>query len=71
MSVIDPDFERVGSIRAHSYESRNGIHVDGVISLTPVIIQKILKYTGGVTLSDGTELNGDNATKVLQKAALL
>lgn len=35
--------------------------------MTPVIIQKILKYTGGVTLSDGTELNGDNATKVLQK----
>jgi len=63
----NPDFERVGSIWAHSYESRNGIHVDGVISLTPVIIQKILKYTGGVTLSDGTQLNGDNATKVLQK----
>lgn len=63
----NPDFERVGRIWALSYESRNGIHVDGVISLTPVIIQKILKYTGGVTLSDGTELNGDNATKVLQK----
>ena len=63
----NPDFERVGSIWAHSYESRNGIHVDGVISLTPVIIQKVLKCTGGVTLSDGTELNGDNATKVLQK----
>ena len=63
----NPDFERVGSIWAHAYESRNGIHVDGVISLTPVIIQKVLKCTGGVTLSDGTQLNGDNATKVLQK----
>lgn len=63
----DPDFERVGKIWALSYESRNKEHVNGVISLTPVIIQKLLAYTGPVTLSDGTELNGDNATKVLQK----
>lgn len=63
----DPDFTRVGQIWALAYESRNNQHVDGVVSLTPVIIQKVLAYTGGVTLSDGTQLNGDNATQVLQK----
>ena len=50
-----------------AYESKNDEHIDGVISLTPVIIQKVLAYTGAVTLSDGTELNGDNATQMLQK----
>lgn len=62
-----PDFERVGEIWALAYESENDEHIDGVISLTPVIIQKVLAYTGAVTLSDGTELNGDNATQMLQK----
>lgn len=62
-----PDFERVGEIWALAYESENDEHIDGVISLTPVIIQKVLAYTGAVTLSDGTELNGDNATQILQK----
>lgn len=62
-----PDFERVGEIWALAYESKNDEHIDGVISLTPVIIQKVLAYTGAVTLSDGTELNGDNATEMLQK----
>lgn len=62
-----PDFERVGEIWALAYESKNDEHIDGVISLTPVIIQKVLAYTGAVTLSDGTELNGNNATQMLQK----
>ena len=62
-----PDFERVGEIWALAYESKNDEHIDGVISLTPVIIQKVLAYTGAVTLSDGTELNGDNAPQMLQK----
>lgn len=62
-----PDFERVGEIWALAYESKSDEHIDGVISLTPVIIQKVLAYTGAVTLSDGTELNGDNATQMLQK----
>ena len=62
-----PDFERVGEIWALAYESKNDEHIDGVISLTPVIIQKVLAYTGAVTLSDGTELNGDDATQMLQK----
>lgn len=62
-----PDFERVAQIWAYSYEDRNHETVDGVVSLTPAVIQKLLEYTGEVTISDGTVLNGDNATQVLQK----
>lgn len=61
-----PDFKRVGEITALSYEQTNGVNVDGVISMTPAIIQKILALTGEITLSDGTVMNGDNATYELQ-----
>lgn len=63
---IDPDFTRVALIWAASYEERNVAHLDGVISITPSVVQDILAIVGPVTLSDGTELTGSNATKVLQ-----
>lgn len=62
----NPDFPRVASIWAAGYERINEKPVDGVISLTPAIIQDLLSLTGGITLSDGTYLDGTNATKVLQ-----
>lgn len=64
---FNPDFERVGSIWAASYEERNGGHVDGVVSLTPSVVQRLLASLGtSVTLSDGTLVDGTNATKVLE-----
>lgn len=62
----NPDFTRVAEIWAESYARHNNAKVDGVISVTPAVVQSILKTVGPVTLSDGTVLNGDNATKVLQ-----
>ena len=49
-----------------AYEAKHGESVDGVLSLTPTIIQKVLRISGPITLPDGTELNGDNAVSVLQ-----
>ncbi len=64
---FNPDFERVGSIWAASYEERSGAHVDGVVSLTPSVVQRLLASLGtSVTLSDGTLVDGTNATKVLE-----
>jgi len=60
-----PDFERVAYIWANSYAVHTGETLDGIVSATPVIIQKLLSFLGSITLSDGTELNGDNATRVL------
>lgn len=61
-----PDFERVAEIWAVGYEEKHGETVDGVISATPVIIQRLLGVLGETTLSDGTVLNGENATRVLE-----
>lgn len=60
-----PDFERVASIWSQVYANR-GNPVDGVISITPSVVQDILKITGPITLTDGTTLDGTNATKVLE-----
>ena len=61
-----PDFARAAWIWARGYEEENGIHVDGVISLTPSIVQRVLEIAGPITLEDGTVLDGTNATRVLQ-----
>ena len=64
---FNPDFERVGAIWAASYEERNGGELDGVVSFTPAIVQRLLSALGtSITLSDGTVLDGTNATKVLE-----
>lgn len=61
-----PAFDRVGLIWALAYEEEANEAVDGVVSLTPSIIQSVLSFSDAVTLSDGTLLSGDNATQVLQ-----
>lgn len=62
-----PDFERVAEIWALGYESKNGHALDGIISVTPAIIQKIMSPGEKLVLSDGTELTSENATRVLQR----
>lgn len=62
-----PDFERVAYIWALGYEAGQGEHVDGVISATPAIVQKLLAAMDDeIKLFDGTVLTGSNAAKVLQ-----
>lgn len=62
-----PDFERVAYIWALGYEAGQGEPVDGVISITPAIVQKLLaSMEDEIKLFDGTVLTGSNAAKVLQ-----
>ncbi len=62
----DPYFPTVAKVWSDSYTAQMGEHVDGVISMTPAIIQKILGCTAPITLDDGTMLDGTNATKYIQ-----
>lgn len=63
---MDPDFTRVAAIWKAAYEEKTGVHVDGVISITPSVVQSILGIAGSIALSDGTVLDGSNAARVLQ-----
>ncbi len=65
-ACFNPDFPRCASIWAEAYKERNGVAVDGVLSMTPAVVQKILAIAGPVVLADGTQLDGNTATRVLQ-----
>ena len=62
-----PDFERVAQIWAYAYKDRRGTMPDGIISATPVIVQKLLQVAeASVTLSNDMVLDGESATRILQ-----
>lgn len=62
-----PDFERVAYIWALGYRTAQGETVDGVISMTPAFVQRMLAAMDEeIKLFDGTVVNGDNAVRVLQ-----
>ena len=61
-----PHFPRVAAIWSAAFEEMSYFPPDGIISLTPSIIQDLLKLFGDVQLTDELTLNGENATKMLQ-----
>ena len=64
---FNPDYPRVAGIWAAAYQEKTDQSVDGVISITPTMVQDLLATTGdSFTLSDDTAIDGTNATKVLQ-----
>lgn len=60
-----PDFPRVGELAREYWEQMGKGDVDGVIAVDPVFLQRLLALTGGFTASDGTEIDGTNAAKVI------
>lgn len=64
-----PDFTRVGALMAQGYEHHRNVHIDGVIAIDPVFLQRVLALTGGVTASDGTLVDGTNAAWELMSNA--
>lgn len=62
-----PDFERVAYIWALGYEAKQKETVDGVIAMTPVLVQRLLDVMDEeITLFDGLTMDGSNACRVLQ-----
>ena len=67
-ACFNPHFSRVGEITKASYDEYNEEFVDGIISLTPAVIQDILKFLDAtIYLEDGSVLDGENATKIIQR----
>ncbi|MBQ9912371.1 MAG: DUF4012 domain-containing protein [Firmicutes bacterium] len=63
---FDPDFEFVGKFWADNYEYVHGVPVDGVISMTPAILQDVLGLFGSINISSGDVLDGSNTVRMLQ-----
>lgn len=60
-----PDFPRTAELASDIWQRAGRGNVDGVISVDPVSLQRLLKITGPVALVDNTVLNGDNAAQVI------
>ncbi len=66
-----PNFPRVAELQKAIWESSGNTEVDGIVTLDPVFLQRILALTGGVTTSDGTVVDGTNAAQVLMNDVYL
>jgi hypothetical protein len=65
-SGVNPDFERAGYIASRMWEVNGRGKVDGVIAVDPYMLQSLLKLVGGVTLPDGTQVDGNNCVQVIE-----
>lgn len=62
-----PDFPMSAEKAVSFYEKTGGPTVDGVITLTPTVIQKLLALTGPITLDEyGVTLDADNFMALVQ-----
>ncbi|MEW9872766.1 DUF4012 domain-containing protein [Arthrobacter sp. HS15c] len=73
---LTPDFPTAASTAQTMWERKTGQHVDGVVSIDPVVLSYVLDATGPVTISSPellaitgaglpTELNGNNVVQTL------
>ena len=60
-----PDFPRTGEIVRAMWAKQYGVQVDGVIAIDPLFLQNMLAVTGGVTMPDGSVLDGETTAQTL------
>lgn len=65
--TVNPHFPRVAELMANGYKKKNKKSVDGVISMTPVIVSKLIPVMGNITLSNGVKLDEKYTVKYLQR----
>lgn len=63
--TTNPDWSATGMHVRDLWTDRMGTVADGAIALDPVFLQHLLGLTGGVTLSDGVTIDGNNAAYIL------
>lgn len=64
-TTITPDFPRAAQMARAMWQEETGQQVDGVLSVDPVVLQRVLAATGAVRTGSGVVLNGENAADVL------
>lgn len=67
-SNFDLDFQKAASTSAFFLKTEKGIDVDGVVGVDVSFIQKILKATGGIYVTEyNQDVNADNFFKLAQE----
>ena len=65
--TVNPHFPRVAELLATGYKKQNKKNLDGIISLTPEIVGRLIPITGQIKLSNGVKLDEKYAVKYLQR----
>ena len=65
-TTASPHFPYDASLWLSMWQRQTGQHLDGAIATDPTALGYLLGATGPVTLSDGQQLNADNAVQVLE-----
>lgn len=63
--TTNPDWSSTGMHVRDLWADRVGDVANGAIAVDPVFLQHLLALTGGVTLSDGSTIDGTNAATIL------
>ena len=65
-ATLNPHFPRVAQLMAKCYKKEQKKELDGVISMTPAIVGRLIGVTGTLKLSNGVKLDEKYAVKYLQ-----
>ncbi|MDJ1114487.1 DUF4012 domain-containing protein [Microbacterium dauci] len=68
-SSVTPDFGVTADVVSAYWQEQTGESSDGVITMDVVALSHMLRATGPVELSNGVEIDADNATQVLLRDA--
>ena len=66
-ATVNPHFPTAAKRIANGYKKKNKKNLDGIISMTPEIVGKLIKVTGPITLSNGVKLDEKYSVKYLQR----
>lgn len=66
-----PHFPRAAEIMKSIWDANGRTPIDGIISLDPVFLQKVLGLIGAVTTSDGVVVDGANAAEILMNTVYI
>ncbi len=64
-SGMVPDFARSSWIFNTIWTAGGGQQVNGIVSIDPVLLGRLIGLTGGFTTTNGTQVTGDNAARLL------
>ncbi|UJP41119.1 DUF4012 domain-containing protein [Cellulomonas palmilytica] len=64
-----PDFARTAELASALWERETGRQVDGVLTVDPVVLARLLDVIGPTTTPDGTRLTSDDAVETLLSGA--